>query len=41
MFGVYRPTAEERAYINLGYMTARGCIRFMLDEHSLRIGVVT
>jgi hypothetical protein len=39
MFGVQRSTAEKGADIDLGYMTARGRVRFMLDEHALRIGL--
>jgi hypothetical protein len=39
MFGVQRPTAEKCADIDLGYMTARRRVRFMRDEHALRIGL--
>ena len=39
MLWVQRAAVEKCADIDLGYMTARGRVRFMPDEHALRIGL--
>ena len=39
MLRVQRPAGEKCADIDLGYMTARGRVRFMPDEYPLDLGV--